>query len=273
MKSIYYCSSEEHRQNTKIPMRVLKDDNACMEEIARIMFDTISARRDSEVMIICPVGPILQYPIFADIVNHEKLSLKKCTFINMDEYLDDDGSLISSQNSLSFRKAMNDSLYSKIDPELIMDENRRIFPQPGKEAEIDELICKFGGADLCLTGVGINGHIAFNEPPQMHEKITDEEYMSIGTRVLAISPETITNNGSRKLKGALDLFPKKCITLGMKQILTSKVLKVYLYCDWQWGIMRKITLGDTTRFAPASYMQQHKNSEVIISEALFNTTL
>ena len=266
MKQTYLCSPEELKNNARIPFRVMEREDEMYEEIARIMADTIKAKNGERTVIICPVGPIKQYPIFAEIVNREGIDLKNVWFINMDEYLDENGELISRDSVLSFRTTMDKLCYSLIKPELVMPESQRLFPIPGKEAEIDALIGEMG-ADLCLTGVGINGHIAFNEPPEYDT--TNEEFEEIGTRCLDIARETITNNGANKICGALDMFPKRCITLGMKQLLSAKTLKVYLYCSWQWGIMRKIALEPANRTAPASFLQHHPNAEMVVTRELF----
>ena len=272
-KEIYYCSKEELQKNSKTPFRVMDTEDNIYREIARIMADTIIKNNGKQTVIICPVGPIAQYPYFVEIVNNENISLKNCIFINMDEYLDENDNYIPYDNMLSFRKTMDDLLYSKIKPELVMDEKNRMFPEPGKEAEIDAFFDSLDKVDLCLTGVGINGHIAFNEPAEPEDNITDEEYGKIGTRCLDISRETITRNGSGKIHGALDIFPRRCITLGMKQLLKAEVFKVYLYLDWQWGIMRKAALGDVSRFAPVTYLQNHKNAEIVVSKEIFDIEL
>ena len=272
-KEIYYCSKEDLMKNAKTPLRVMETEDAIYREIARIMADTIIKNNGKQTVIICPVGPIAQYPHFVEIVNNENISLKNCIFINMDEYLDDNDNYIPYDNMLSFRKIMDDMLYSKIKPELVMDEKNRLFPEPGKEKELDAFIDSLEKVDLCLTGVGINGHIAFNEPAEPEDNITDEEYENIGTRCLDISRETITRNGSGKIHGALDIFPRRCITLGMKQLLKAEVFKVYLYLDWQWGIMRKAALHDVTRFAPVTYLQNHKNAEIVVSKEVFDIEL
>ena len=88
-----------------------------------------------------------------------------------------------------------------------------------------------------------------------------------------ISKETIVNNGLHKMRGALEIFPRRCVTLGMKQLLKAKVLKVYLYCDWQWGIARKISLQDESRFMPVSFLQSHENSEMVVTKDLFEFML
>ncbi len=267
---IYYCSKEELLKNSKIPFRVLPTQDDINEEIAQIMVDVIVKNGDKQTVIICPVGPIWHYPIFAKKVNENNISLKNCVFINMDEYLDENGNVISVESPLSFKRTMNEMLYSKIKPELLMPEENRIFPDPKDPEAMDKLIDSFEKIDCVLTGVGINGHLAFNEPPEKDENITDEQFENIGTRCLDISRETIVRNGCGKYHGALDIFPTRCVTLGMKQLLKADMFKVYLYCDWQWGIMRKTALGDVTRFAPASFLQKHKNAEMIVTKELFD---
>ena len=275
MINTYYCSSEDFVKNSKIPVRVMDTEAAMMEEIAELMASTIEANntKGERTVIICPVGPIGQYPIFANKVNERNISLKDCWFINMDEYLVGDDETIPYENPLSFKATMDRVLYSQVKEELLMPTSQRLFPEPRKEKEIDELFETLGKVDLCLTGVGINGHIAFNEPPKATDAITDEEYKNCGTRCADIATETVVNNGANKLRGALDIFPKRCITLGMKQLLKAKTLKVYLYCNWQWGIMRKMALEEESRFMPVSFLQTHPNAEMVITETLYEFNL
>lgn len=266
MEKTYTCSSEEFKNGCKIPLRVMDKEEDMYIEIARIMVDTIKEKKGEKTLIICPVGPIKQYPYFADMVNAENVSLKNVWFVNMDEYLDENDKFVPKESILSFRATMDRLCYSRIREDLVMPESQRLFPVPGEEAQIDALIEEMG-ADLCLTGVGINGHIAFNEPPE--DGMADEDFRNIGTRCLDISRETITNNGANKVCGALDMFPKRCITLGMKPLLSAKKFKVYLYCPWQWGIMRKIGLEDANATAPASFLQYHKDAEMVVTRELF----
>ena len=275
MINTYYCSSEDFVKNSKIPVRVMQTEADMMEEIAELMASVIEKNnaKGEKTVIICPVGPIGQYPIFAQKVNERNISLQNCWFINMDEYLVGDDETIPYENPLSFKATMDRVLYSQVRKELLMPTSQRLFPEPKKEAEIDALFEKLGKVDLCLTGVGINGHIAFNEPPKATDAITDEEYKNCGTRCADIATETVVNNGANKLRGALDIFPKRCITLGMKQLLKARVLKVYLYCNWQWGIMRKMALEEESRFMPVSFLQNHPNAEMVITQSLYDFNL
>lgn len=275
MQNTYYCSSEDFIKNSKIPVRIMPTEESMYEEIGELMASTIELNnaKGQKSVIICPVGPIGQYAFFAKKVNERNICLKNCWFINMDEYLDDNDEAIAYENPLSFHATMDRVLYSQIKEELLMPKEQRLFPEPKREKEIDALFEKLGKVDLCLTGVGINGHIAFNEPPKATDDITDEEYKNCGTRCADIATETVVNNGANKLRGALDIFPKRCITLGMKQLLKAKVLKVYLYCNWQWGIMRKMALEEESRLMPVSFLQSHPNAEMVITEALYEFKL
>ena len=57
-----------------------------------------------------------------------------------------------------------------------------------------------GGADICFGGIGINGHLAFNEP---QPGLPVEAFLSLPTRVLAISRETLTVNAIGVFTGAI----------------------------------------------------------------------
>lgn len=273
MKDIYHITPDEVAKGALMPYRIVETEEKMYEEMGRIMADCIEKNNGDQTVIILPVGPIGQYKHLAREINERRLSLKNCYFINMDEYLDENDHPIAKNDPLSFHGIMERVLYSQIDPELIMPENQRLFPEPGHENEIDSLIDSFGKVDCCLTGVGINGHIAFNEPALPEEDITDEKFGNIGTRCLDISRETIVNNGANKLRGALDIFPRRCITLGMRQLMKAETFKVYLYCPWQWGIMRKCLLTEPTRFAPVTYLQRHGNAEVVVTPELFGWML
>ena len=161
---------------------------------------------------------------------------------------------------------MNDEFYLRIDKDLVMPENQRLFPEVGKEKEYDELIEKLGGADLCLGGLGINGHVAFNEPPE--EFVSVEEFKNYGTRVLPISRETKTINAYGYQRGDLLGMPEYCITIGMKQILASRKIYIALNRDWQNGIVKHVLFDAPTAKIPASLLKLAENVEICAYESV-----
>ena len=138
-----------------------------------------------------------------------------------------------------------------------MPESQRHFPEPGKEAEYDQLIEDLGGVELCLGGLGINGHIAFNEPPEAGDPITAEEFGALGTRVLPISRETRTINAYGYQRGDIRGMPEYCITVGMKQILAARRVYIALNRDWQHGIAKHVFGDEVQASIPASLLQKH----------------
>lgn len=272
LPSTYTCSPEEFLDRARLPVRIMASEADMMEDIAQLMFDTIARKKDGPAVLICPVGPVAQYPLLAEKINRAGLDLSNIWFINMDEYLEGNDQNTTDEN-LSFHHSMKVNFYERILPQLRPPQEHCLFPDPNDPKAIDELLERLGGADLSCTGVGINGHIAFNEPAEPEENITDTEFAALPTRVRDIAMATVINNGGRKIRGALDVFPKRCVTLGMKQMLACRRLKIYLYCDWQWGVMRKLALEEPTRFCPASLLQLHPDAEMVISKDLYEFML
>jgi glucosamine-6-phosphate deaminase len=139
---------------------------------------------------------------------------------------------------------------------------------PGKEKEYDKLIDELGGVDLCLGGLGINGHIAFNEPAETGDSITAEEYAELGTRVLPVSRETQAINAYGYKRGDLRAMPTWCITVGMKQILASRKIYIALNRDWQHGIAKHVFNDKPQPQMPASLLQNHKDVEFCMHEGI-----
>ena len=161
----YQYNKEQLLANPKLPLICMADNSQVFETMAKQMVEEIEDHnaKGEKTVFICPVGPVGQYPYFVDMVNGRNISLKNVWFINMDEYLDDDKHWVSMERPLSVRGFMERTVYSKIKPELVMPKEQRVFPDPENITYIPELIEKLGGVDIAFGGIGINGHVAFNE--------------------------------------------------------------------------------------------------------------
>lgn len=220
-----------------------------------------NSRGEPTVMII-PYGPLGPFPRLAEQVNSRRISLKNCWFINMDEYLDENRQYLPKTDPLSFRAGMERIFYNRIDEELNVPGNQRIFPKPGKEEEIWELIKRFGKLDMCWGGVGITGHIAFNEPPEPGETCTDEEFLALPTRVLRIARETRTINAYMNAGADLDAIPELCITVGMKEIFSARKVRMCMPRDWNAAMLRKALHGPVSCRVPVSLFQNHPDAKI-----------
>lgn len=215
--------------------------------------------RGERTVMIVPVGPTNQYPILAEMVNRLGVSLKNVHFFNMDEYLSSATEIIPKDHPLSFHRRMEDEFYSRVDPDLVMPPEQRRFPLPGEEAAFDALLESLGGADLCLGGLGINGHVAFNEAAEADDPITADEFAALPTRVLSISRETRTINAYGYQRGDLRGMPELCVTVGMKQILSSKKIYIVLNRPWQNGPLKHALHLAETPTLPATLLRRNEN--------------
>jgi glucosamine-6-phosphate deaminase len=260
---------EELGAGSPIKLKIVESDKDMCYDMALEILDEIRANNETgrKSVFIWPVGPVGQYPVLITLIHRYKVSLRNVHVFQMDEYLDDNLAPIPLTNALSFTAHLK-RFAAQIDPALRIPENQIYTPTPGREHCIWQRIQELGGVDTAFGGIGINGHIAFNEPPEMNEAITDEEFKNLPTRVLKITRETRTINSNTGTRGAIDLIPEHCVTIGMKEILSAKRIRFYMNRDWQSGIVRKILHGEVTRFVPGSFFQKHPDAALTITEAV-----
>ena len=250
-------------QDTSVQVVVKSDLASIGQSIADDMFEEIS--RNPKATLIIPVGPVDGFPILAERLRREKHSVRDITFINMDEYLAPDGHWIPLQHPLSFRGFMNRLFYDRLDPALAPKFENRVFPDPKNPGAIKTIIDSRGGVDACFGGIGINGHIAFNEPPEPDVCMTDDEFAQLPTRTLPLSRETRTIN-SVTVGGEITLIPTHAITVGMKEILASRRLRLYCNRPWQSAVARRALHGPITARCPASFMRTHPDARLTIAD-------
>jgi glucosamine-6-phosphate deaminase len=136
-----------------------------------------------------------------------------------------------------------------------------IFPRPEILAELPEMIEKLGGIEVCYGGIGIHGHVAFNEPaPGVAES---------DPRILEINEFTRTIDSTRHkgVGGNLENFPKRAITLGMKQCLGAKRMLLMTRNEsteflWANTIIRIAAAGQPGDDYPVTYCRRHPNCTI-----------
>ena len=242
-------------------LKLVDSESSLYLDMALTMLEKIIAcqKENRPCVLIVPVGPTGQYPVLAQLVNRLNISLRHVHFFNMDEYLWTPDRAIEPDHFMSFHQRMNSEFYSRVRLELVMPESQRHFPQPGHEQAYDRMLADLGQAECCFGGLGINGHIAFNEPPEAGETITTEAFGNLGTRVLPISRETRTINAYGYQRGDIRGMPEYCITIGMKQILASRSVYIALNRDWQHGIAKHVFDDPVQPQIPATLLRGRPN--------------
>ena len=259
--SYFHKESSELTKGNNVSVKLLGDSGEVFYEIAKEMVETIKGNNKAgkTTVFIIPVGPVGQYPIFTRLVTEEQVSLASCHFINMDEYLDDNKEYLPLDHKLSFRGFMDRNVYSKIPSHLTVPVQQRIFPDPNNPAKVQKLIEELGGVDMTFGGIGINGHLAFNEP---QEQLSLEEFAQLETRVLEISAETRVANAIGDLNGAIDAMPRFAVTLGMRQILGAKKIRLGVFRPWHQSVLRQTLFGEVSTHFPATMLQSHPDAMI-----------
>lgn len=214
-------------------------------------------KKNGPIAFIMPVGPTQPYRIMAEKINKERINLKKCWFFFMDEYCDNDGKPVPVSHPLSFRRQIGPLFFDLVDGELLMPAEQRIFPTPENLSELQSMMDKAGGIEVCYGGIGIHGHVAFNEP--------EDGVKDTGPRILDINDFTRTVDVTRHgLGGNLINFPRRAITLGMRQCLGARKMLLmtrneHRGMDWANTVLRISVLGIPGDDYPVTHIRKHKN--------------
>ena len=144
-----------------------------------------------------------------------------------------------------------------------MPKEQRIFPDPENLACVQETIQRLGGVDICFGGIGINGHVAFNEA---QDDLSEKEFLELRTRVLKISSETRAVNSIGDLNGALDDMPYDCVTIGFNEIFQARKIRLGCFRDWHRSVVRHAAYGERSPHFPVSLLQAHKDVNIRLTE-------
>ncbi len=259
-------------KGSPIPLEVLADDAAVVARFAGDLVAEYRAAKEAgreKVVFIVPVGPVGQFDLVARRCNAEGISLADLVVINMDEYLTADGKdFIPTSDPLSFRRHMDDHFFGLLDRALAPPPPQRLFPDPADIGAVPRAIERYGGTDVCFGGIGITGHVAFNDPPEPGESVSVEEFAALPTRVLRLSRETRLINSVTTSRGNVARIPELAVSVGMKEILESRKVRIYMNRDWQSAQVRRILHGPVTVDVPASLLQRHSDVRFVIAETV-----
>lgn len=240
---------------------VLPDAASLFQRMARTIADEIKANNLAGLptRLILPVGPVGQYPLLVQLCNRERISWRNVFTFNMDEYCDWQGRAIPADHPLSFQGYMQRVVFSQLDAELRIPPDQVHFPDPQRLDALSERIRTLGGIDTCYGGIGINGHVAFNEPPAFpYHRVSPGQFRQSLTRVVPLSPESTVMNSIRNLGGSLAEFPPQGVTIGMGDIFAAH--RIRLYCPggaWQRAVLRRAILDEEDVTCPVTLLRQH----------------
>ncbi len=192
------------------------------------------------------------YKELIELNKEHKIDFSKVTSYNLDEYKG-----LKGEHPQSYRYFMNTNLFNHVN----IDKSRTHVPNGVAEdfekecAEYDKAVENAGGIDLQLLGIGINGHIGFNEP---------SDFLNLNTHVTDLTEDTIKANS--RFFDHIDEVPTQAVTMGLGSIMKAKKIILLASGEKKAEIISKLVEDKISTRVPASMLQVHPNVLVIVDE-------
>nr|HPN84802.1 hypothetical protein [Victivallales bacterium] len=215
----------ENHPNPNLNVNVMSRDDMSWAFVTDIFFRIKDHMEAGKKLVMIIPQPWPNYARIADMLNKCKVNCKNLYTFNMDEYADQDGNVAPETWPYGFTHAMKKYFYSKLDPKLRPPEKQMVGLCNENLKDYGKMISDLGGADICYSGPGWTGHIAFTEPdaPEIPQDL--EEFKKWGPGIVTLSPFTLAQNslhGSFGSSGDIAAVPPKAATIGPAQYLEAK---------------------------------------------------
>ncbi len=185
--------------------------------------------------------------VYAELVLRHRagLDFSRVTTFNLDEYVG-----LPHTHPASYHRQMAEQLFDHVNvtPERVHIPDGMTKDIARTCADYEAAISAAGGIDLQLLGIGENGHIAFNEPTSALESRTR-------LKTLFARP------------GLDASLPRHVITMGIGTILDARHCVLIAFGQRKARAVAQMVEGPLTAFVPASALQRHPLTTVIIDEA------
>jgi glucosamine-6-phosphate deaminase len=234
-----------------VRLRVLPDYESMSAAAAQIVAGKV--REKPEAVFLLPTGttPLGMYERLVRLHQEQGLSFSRATFFNLDEYLG-----LPPDHPASYHVYMEENFYTLVDA----DPARIHVPDgsaPDPEAECERYeaaIREAGGVDLCVLGIGRNGHIGFNEPGAPFDS---------RTRVVRLSESTRRVNASDFEEGKV---PERAITVGMATIFEAREVLLLASGANKARAVAVAIEGEISDAVPASMLRRHPNTTFLLDQ-------
>ena len=203
-----------------------------------------------------PTGssPIGMYKKLIQACNKKRVSFKNVVTFNMDEYVG-----LPVEHPESYHSFMYNNLFRHID---CPDQNIHILNgnAPDLEAECanyEMMINEADGIDLFVGGVGVDGHIAFNEPGSSLSSRTRQKTLRTETRII----------NSRFFGNDMNKVPAYALTVGVGTVMDAREVMVLVNGHDKARALQAAVEGGVSQMFTISALQMHKHGIIVCDEA------
>ena len=245
-------------------MRVVIQDNyeKMSEWAANYIADKINNHKEERPFILgLPTGssPIGVYKELIEMNKAGKVSFANVVTFNMDEYLG-----LPKEHDQSYWYFMHDNFFDHLvdmKPEDMKPENINILngmtdDPEGECARYEEKIASYGGIDLFMGGIGVDGHIAFNEPYTSLASRTGVRDLTTDTRIV----------NSRFFGNDPEAVPAQALSVGVGTVTDSKEVLILINGHAKARALAKTVEGGVSHKWTCSALQMHNGAIIACDE-------
>ena len=224
-------------------MKVVIDTSENIARLAAQQYKELLAAKPGAVLGLATGStPLGLYGVLSNMCKAGEISFAKAHSFNLDEYIGLDGN-----HDQSYRYFMNENLFRNID--INISETHvpdGISSNQQNAADYDKLIEEAGGIDLQLLGIGVNGHIGFNEPGTPFGSLTHIVELTDSTR-----------QANKRFFQSIDEVPTHAISMGIKSVMHARSVILMAIGENKAQCIKDTLEGPVTEQVPASVLQLH----------------
>ncbi|EMT38609.1 glucosamine-6-phosphate deaminase [Thermoanaerobacter thermohydrosulfuricus] len=222
------------------------------KKAAEIVKKQIKEKHNTVLGLATGSTPLGMYKHLIEIYKRGEIDFSNVITFNLDEYIG-----LSPDHPQSYHYFMFHNFFNHIN---IKKENVHIPNGIAEDLEeecrkYEEEIEKAGGIDLQILGIGVNGHIGFNEP---------EESIETKTHVVTLTEDTI--NANKRFFKSAEEVPRKAITMGLGSIMKAKKIVLLASGKNKAEAIKETIKGQLTTKVPATVLALHPDVIIIIDK-------
>lgn len=241
---------------------IVNNEDEAGELYAKCVADLIRNKPNAVLGLATGSSPLAAYKQLAKKVKEEHIDVSQVRGFALDEYIG-----LPLTHPESYHSTIHRTVVEPLglNPDAVHVPGDVLDGAPLEDGDLirnagpdyDAAIEAAGGIDVQILGIGTDGHVGFNEPGSS---------LASGTRVKTLAEQTRIDN-ARFFDDDINQVPTHCITQGIGTIMKARHLVLLAFGAGKAEAIEETCEGGVSAFCPASALQMHPHSTIIIDEA------
>ncbi len=253
----------------RVRFRIVQNSAEMGLLMAQELVEVIEAnnKQNLATRAIAPCGPKCWYAPFTELVSSRNISLRNFFVFHMDECLDWQARPLPANHPYNFRSFMEKYFYDGIRPDLAVPQEQRFWLLPSTAEQVRAAI-DAAPIDITVGGWGQDGHVAYNQARRHpYSPVSLEELANSSIRIQENNFDTVLALAQRTFGGAYQFVPPMSITLGIKECLSARKVRVYSDTgSWKQTALRIALFSEPTPEYPMTLLQRHQDAIITATE-------